>query len=756
MKRKLLLILGMYLLCTTSCQLDKNEKASNPQAPKVPAETEDAVSSDDLTLAPSLRGFETCSAAKNYMADSLRAEIADNFAQQRFWHEKYIKQQNSENAGIPEGIPEAEGAASDSASNETSAGSNTKTSGPKDYTTTNTQESDVDEADIVKNTGTHIFALGERHLRIIKSWPANEMELVASIDFGENIHPSNMVLFEEEQKLVIVSNWHQLTSPPSEKPTKTLETGVPAPQPFYMNSISIKVFDISDITSPKEVEEYILDGSYVSLRRIGPILRILHRPHFFIPYHYLQMHVPTWENGRMLTLEEYDQRAASISAENEAALSNLTLEDWFRIGHNYKKNENGKQNLIPSENCDWIQAPTTKTPLGLSAISTIDLTEGAGSQTLLLSSVSGIYASKQSLYLTTPYWNGGNWRFSGGGIMTDAVAVDESGAFLAMDEASERAVIDFTFVHKFDITTENDSKVRYIGSGMVAGNILNQFSMGEHNDFLRIATTITHRIKNENPQHEWDKFRFETSNRISVMEAEGELLTVVGQTRDLAPGERIFSSRFVGDRGFVVTFRQVDPLYTLDLSDPYDPKVVGELKIPGFSSYIHMMDDHHLLTIGRDATEEGQILGMKVSVFDVSDMANPREALNLIINNDGWNWSQAQWNHHAFTYYPSRNLLAIPLTSYNYNKKTSNWWERYVSELVIVDARPDSLSVRGNITMNDLKLEGDPGYNRWMHHAMVKRSIFADDFVYAISDMGIRSRHIEKLDSPLDTVAYPE
>ena len=201
--------------------------------------------------------------------------------------------------------------------------------------------------------------------------------------------------------------------------------------------------------------------------------------------------------------------------------------------------------------------------------------------------------------------------------------------------------------------------------------------------------------------------------------------------------------------------RQVDPLFTLDLSNPSEPKVLGELKIPGFSSYIHMMDENHLLTVGRDADLDGRVRGMKISIFDVTDMTQPKETANLVLDMPGYQWSEAQWNHKAFTFFRSRGLLAIPLTSYDYEQQQGFWWERYRSELIVVSASvTDGLKLTGTLPMNDINQTDQRDYDSWYRFAEVRRSIFADDYVYALSNYGIRAARVEALPEFDNTVTY--
>lgn len=213
-----------------------------------------------------------------------------------------------------------------------------------------------------------------------------------------------------------------------------------------------------------------------------------------------------------------------------------------------------------------------------------------------------------------------------------------------------------TDIYKFEFT---DAGTELVAVGSAPGRVLNQYSMSEHNGHLRLATTVS---------RELDDFRFESVNNVYVLAQVGGELQETGRIEDLAPGETIFSARFAGDRGYLVTFEQIDPLFTLDLSDPTDPRVVGELKVPGFSTFIVPMGENHLLTIGQHTDEEFGFTfsqGVRLSIFDVTDFADPQLAYFEVIGTNG-GYSEALYNPKAFTYFAERDLVAFPMEIYDY------------------------------------------------------------------------------------------
>ena len=235
-----------------------------------------------------------------------------------------------------------------------------------------------------------------------------------------------------------------------------------------------------------------------------------------------------------------------------------------------------------------------------------------------------IYASKSSLYVATQRWT-------------------EQGEL-----ENGKPPRQTTALHRFDIS--DPLRARYRASGEVTGYVINQFAMSEHDGVLRVAST-------EFPLW-WGGAQTDSESFVTTLEQRGGQLVKLGRQGGLGKGERIFGVRFIGDVGYVVTFRQVDPLYVVDLSRPSDPVVRGELKIRGYSAYLHPLGSDLLLGLGQDATEEGRVLGTQVSTFDVSDPRRPALLRRVTL---GKAWSEAEWDHHAFLYWPRATLAVLPV-----------------------------------------------------------------------------------------------
>jgi len=276
--------------------------------------------------------------------------------------------------------------------------------------------------------------------------------------------------------------------------------------------------------------------------------------------------------------------------------------------------------------------------------------------------------------------------------------------------------VQFTIIHRIAI---DSGGISYVSQGEIPGHILNQFSMDEHDGHFRIATTTG-----------WGD---DSSNHLFVLDKE---LNIVGKVEDLAPGERIYSTRFLGERAYMVTFRQIDPLFVIDLSSPTAPKVLGYLKVTGFSNYLHPYDESHIIGVGQEATEEGRILGVKISIFDVSDVTNPIEMGKYEIKEGEWSHSQALYDHKAFLFDKEKQLIVIPASYSDYNEY---WQGAYVFTINL----DEGIKLRGKITH-----EQDVARDYWLYdsYSYVSRSLYINNVLYTISNEMIKMNNLNTLE----------
>jgi uncharacterized secreted protein with C-terminal beta-propeller domain len=333
--------------------------------------------------------------------------------------------------------------------------------------------------------------------------------------------------------------------------------------------------------------------------------------------------------------------------------------------------------------------------------------EEATHETLLLGGASTIYVSPSNIYVTFTDWSGGSER---------------------------------TSIHRIHI---DGGRIEYHATGQVPGRLLSQFSMDEQGEYFRVAATTG---------SVWGGDTRSTNN-VYVLD---QKLDIFGRLENMAPGEQIYSARFMGSRCYLVTFKKIDPLFVIDLTNPGEPKVLGELKITGYSDYLHPYDENHVIGIGKEAVaaEEGDFAwyqGVKISLFDVSDVANPKEIAKYEIGERGTD-SPVLYDHKAFLFDRSRNLLVLPVNeaeidpsaypggvpSWAYGE--SVWQGAYVFDISL----ERGLELKGKIT----HCSGSESQKAWYYGSSscsIERSLYIGDVLYTISDQKIKMNDLETL-----------
>jgi uncharacterized secreted protein with C-terminal beta-propeller domain len=301
-----------------------------------------------------------------------------------------------------------------------------------------------------------------------------------------------------------------------------------------------------------------------------------------------------------------------------------------------------------------------------------------------------------------------------------------------------------TIVHKIAIA---NGRVEYVASGEVPGRVLNQFSMDEFDGYFRVATT-TGRVLGRGIQN--------SANHIYIL---NEGLEMVGAVEDLAPGERIYSARFMGKRAYLVTFQKVDPLFVIDLSNPKQPKILGKLKIPGYSDYLHPYDENHIIGLGKETVEaeEGNFAwyqGLKLALFDVTDVEKPKEISKVVIGDRGTD-SAALHDHKAFLFSKEKNLLVIPvlLAEIDFEKYPQDlpqwthgeyvWQGVYVFDITI----EEGIRLKGRISHNEGSEEFlKSGRYYYGFENSIKRSLYMAEVLYTLSNEMIKMSDLSNLE----------
>jgi len=600
--------------------------------------------------------------------------------------------------------------------------------GPSAYTQTNTQVAGVDEADIVKSDGTRIFVLaGGTALYIVRSWPASQLSRSAKVPIEG---------FARDLFLVTDANHPSALAPTAVvfsqlyAPYSVAQGGATVPSPLnpslracgFPSAFKVTVLDISDEAHPRTMGEYYLPGSYDTSRRIGSSIRIVSND--FLRYPETVKWYPD------VTPEIYLDRAKLSAAfdkrirDNEVAIRSASLDQYLPESRHILPD--GSIKSLPYQ-CTEFSRTNGPTEPGFVTVSTIDTSAGTLTRSSIVSNASVVYASAKALYVAAGHY----WWWPQPGQKS------------------------FTYLHKFDLT--QPTRAVYLGSGGVEGLVGNQFSMDEDaGGNLRVATSIFNRVAD--PQSPWG--HFEITNRLSVLSPQGTNLALIGQSEDFFPGEQIYGVRFVGEKGYVVTFRRVDPLSVFDLHDPARPRKVGELEVPGFSTYLQPLDENHLLAIGEYLPPNNNWTGRSVqlSLFDVSDASHPIRSFNQLVGSSSA-YSEAQYDHKAFTWFAEKGLLAIPFFDWNVSAIGPQYWRDFVSGIRVfgVDVA-QGISDKGMLNMRDVYQTLNYRTWSWAWAPMARRGLMAsndtDVFVYAVSDAGIRSANLLQLDTPLATVLF--
>ena len=574
-----------------------------------------------------------------------------------------------------------------------------------DYSTTNVQEAGVDEPDILKTDGRRIVALVNEELRVIDV-TGDRPRLLGKLRF-ETFWPQEMFLAGD--RILVFGQSHSGMKPVP----RTL-----TPRHGWYSPISTLVeVDISSST-PRIRRRLHLDGGYLSSRMVDDVVRIVVQSQ------------PTglewsYPSGSGLRAE---RRAEE---ENRRLIEQSTMDNWvpwFAL-------ENAQGSLIREGTltpCDRIYHPASNSGLRMLNVITVDLSEETLGEKLDSTSVLAdgqtVYSSQENLYVGTTEWF--DWREL---------------------EANEDQTLDtpqpvMTRIHKFDISDPN--KTLYRASGQVRGTVLNQYSMSEYDGDLRVATTEHGR---------WSPGGGANSESyVTVLEDRNGAMIEIGRVGNLGKGERIYAVRFLGDLATVVTFRQTDPLYTIDLSDPRSPTVLGELKILGYSAYLHPVTETLLLGIGQDAHDDGRTLGTQVSLFDISDLTDP-------IRIDQWRLvgghSEIEYNPRAFLHWPSENLFVLPVTTHRVETAESGPF----SGAVALELSNRSLTERGRIT--HLKTPPKVRCEQWVEEredgnevstqhcwadidwrATIQRSVVIQNQIYTLSSLGLLTSNLQTLE----------
>jgi len=668
---------------------------------------------------PEVTAYEAALRQANTCGEVLEAIQEDELAKVDLELKQFVSEDAYHRFGGPV-VDEAFGGTGGSGGNAgPEAPSNGDADSPDGFSDTNRQVADVDEADIVKvgNEGRKLYVIRGNGFYELDSWPAQETAVAADLE----IEGSPMEMFVHGDRAVVFSSVYGVEGLDDGDLCPDYYWGGPEPAiadvdiAYYCarSYVKVTVIDVSG-ESNEVVRELYVDGWYTSSRRHEDVVRVVVQANLQRPATVPNLYQVLYDGPGPSDRDDEIARALEWAAAAKNAIRDTTLDQWLPV---WGERVDGKVEQLPFQCTDFYSPAPGLTNYGLSQVLGLDINDADNTAlTSILGQASQVYANSNALVLAQPDW-----------------------AWYERDTNFDR-----TSLHRFVVSADG-VRTPYEGSGFVEGVVNDQFSIDEREGVIRVATTRT-TYEQQGAVDIW--IPPVTHNLVSTLRlTEGEL-EVIGTTPDLAEGEQIFSARFLGDLGYIVTFRQVDPLFAIDLSDPENPTVLGELKIPGFSDYMHPLGGNHLLTIGRDIDEQTQRdNGTALQIFDVSDPANPRLAHKSLV---GEGYSQANHNHKAFNFYAGERadagMLAFPFVSYEGDfSSTLELWD--------VSAE-DGFQRRGAVDHSDLVVDECGGgvpfepidfYYYCGYRPEITRGVFIDQYIYSISHGGVRVNTVADL-----------
>ena len=637
----------------------------------------------------------------------------------------------------------AEMAMDDGAVADTSSAAQPRTTAPnrvegEDFSGTNNQEAGVDEADFVKTDGYHIYYLQGRHLHIFGVPEFGVLEAT----YNTTLSGTPVAMMLDGDQLVVISTLNPW-SIQSNHPVIDAMGWEESYGSWRTSSLTkFTVFDITNRSAPDVERELFIEGSYITAREINGTVRTVTHAWMDVPDVQSWLDLPSgyWnlDYDDPLRLEIREKVAYETMLRNSEALEDLSLADLIPQVYEYSNGEVAVHAMSDNACRDFV-APEDGMERGISSIFSLDLTSAEFDYEVdhVVGSYPQVYASTDVLVLAEnsfPGW----WFWNNDG----------------MDE--------MTNLHTFDISAPDATL--YTGSGRIAGTVLNQFSLSEHEGVLRVATTVGQWARWWMEDPEPMSSQLVTLVRSVDVDTEKQVLVEAGRVEGIAPGERIWSARFDGDRAYIVTFEQIDPLWVIDVADETNPTILGELKVPGVSTYIHPLSRDHLLTIGlAPANEDGTGLdwsGTQISLFDIVDPTDPQQAdvlrLSPVARDQAnmWSWSssEATYESKAFQYWSPKSMLAVPLSTYRYAETYENgrytWSYQHISKLMLVEVNETdgNLSMYGEVNHSSFYDGGEENRYWGWGEQNIRRSIFMGDFVYAISPAGITATNLTTME----------
>ncbi|WP_157987499.1 beta-propeller domain-containing protein [Jiangella endophytica] len=539
------------------------------------------------------------------------------------------------------------------------------------HSATNVQEAGVDEPDIAKTDGRLLVTAAGGDLRIIDVTGAAPRELgrLALVEGAEQEYADATVFLAGDRVVVLV---RQNTMIAYDAAVSYYPGGGPP------STTAVLVVDISDPAAPMVESRLEVDGNYLDARMIDETVRL-------VVTSYPTLAFP-------MTEEDLNRPEDELTERNRVVVEESTIGDWLP-SYTFTS---GDAEPVTGQlvDCERLSRPDDFAGYSTLSVLTFDPADGLSPDETVgvLTDGDTVYASQDRLYVATTRWG-------------DPFGADDR-AIRPMPRPGEIT----TGIHAFDIT--GNVPARYLASGEVEGRIIGRYAMSEYEGVLRVATTLD----------SWTGTTDTSESRLYTLEESDDGLVRLGQVGGLGRGEQIYAVRYFGDTGYVVTFRQVDPLYVLDLSDPANPSVTGELKITGYSAYLHDAGDDRLIGVGQEASAEGQTIGAQVSLFDVADPAAPAKLDGHVVPDA---WSQTEWDPQAFLFWADTGQIVVPI-------ETATG-----SSALVVQLGDDTVTEQGQVSRTEAPRDG------W---TWLRRTIVVGDTLYTVWQDGVQANGLADLE----------
>lgn len=594
-------------------------------------------------------------------------------------------------------------------------------SGGVDYSTTNVQVENVDEPDYLKNDSKYVYIVSQNTLSIIDAYPAESAKLVLKIALDiESQWIQNMFL--NGDRLVIFYN--------GDSQDEVIPRFDFIPRPTYSPVTHALIVDVTNKEKPQIVKDYTIDGYYQDARMIDNFVYFVTNKNIDYQYPRFPLIMERAEPVIVPDVFYFD------NAERFSNFNTLTAIDIFGDTVNSETFLMGYTGTIYASENNFYLTYQQNLPYGFYEDSARDRFFDVVVPLL----PQEIQAKIKQIQGDPNISSAQQWALISETMQDSYNKMSQSQKEQLFDKI-KKALADYdakiqeeslkTIIHKISI---DGADLEYQAKGAVPGRLLNQFSMDEKGDRFRVATTIEYYSPYSGTVR---------SNAVYVLD---EGLNIVGGLDGIAPDESIFSARFMGDRLYLVTFQQIDPFFVIDLSSD-TPKILGDLKIPGFSNYLHPYDEDHVIGLGRDTKEIGsgrvQQLGVKVALFDVSDVSNPKVIDDYVIG-DASTYSEALNDHKAFFFDKNKSLLSIPISSDTKSlsgtsaKMIAPDFDRWNGFYVFDLNTKGGINLKGTITHT----EKDTRY----YGIGNPRTFYIGDVLYTASDLYLKMNSMDNLD----------